>query len=70
MKHIFTFPPHVSVVGMTSYRGKLLVATNDGLWEWDGENETMQHLDFYCYRRADGCELIGAYHTAMPWVHR
>ena len=67
MKHIFTFEPHARVVGMTSYRGKLLVATTDGLYEWDGEREEMHHLNFNVYLNANDQEIITAWHCARPW---
>jgi hypothetical protein len=67
-RHVFTFEPHVTVLAMRVYRGKLLIATDRGLYEWDGENETMQRLDVCCYRDDAGREKLQAY--SAPWYRQ
>lgn len=59
---LYRFPPGCRVVAMTRFRDKLVVATTDGLYEWDAESETIQRIRYAVVHDPEhGAQLLQRY---------
>lgn len=58
IRHIWTADPGERINSIASYRGKLMIATDRRLLQYDGETDTIQIIENFIIREENGPDKI------------